>query len=111
MKANEQQLQRKPSPLGLFWPNTVAECDTSFLEGSDLYTPTKLPFFKATADLTSNAQFSRTKAANNNSRMLNTCNSPGAPSPIIVPVLSHTGSASSSSEAGPANDTNNETRV
>jgi hypothetical protein len=51
MKAGEQIPQRKPSPLGLFWPNTVAECDTSFLEGSDIYTPSKLPYFKSTNDI------------------------------------------------------------
>jgi hypothetical protein len=51
MKAGEHMPQRKPSPLGLFWPNTVAECDTSFLEGSDIYTPSKLPYFKSTNDM------------------------------------------------------------
>ena len=35
------QQQQQPS---LFWPTSIAECDTSFLEGSVVYTPSKLPF-------------------------------------------------------------------
>lgn len=38
---------KKATPsLQLFWPTTVAECDTSFLDGSALYSPAKLPFSK-----------------------------------------------------------------
>jgi hypothetical protein len=40
----QQQVNAQQQPqAALFWP-TTAECDTSFLEGSIVYTPSKLPF-------------------------------------------------------------------
>ena len=42
---------KKNSPLSLFWPNTIAECDTSFLEGSTVYTSAKLPYIKNGANV------------------------------------------------------------
>lgn len=41
--AIQQHILSKKNPsLSLFWPNTVAECDTSYLEGSVMLSPAKL---------------------------------------------------------------------
>jgi len=38
---NGNSLSKKNQSLSLFWPKTVAECDTSYLEGSLVFTPSK----------------------------------------------------------------------
>jgi hypothetical protein len=85
MKAGGDQIpQRKPSPLGLFWPNAIAECDTSFLEGSDIYTPSKLPYFKTPVGNLNNSDLvhipnmssnygSLSKRNHNNNANINSC--------------------------------------
>jgi hypothetical protein len=58
---------KKNSPLSLFWPNTIAECDTSFLEGSVVYSPSKMPYY---SNGTLMAEFM--KSTNNSSNTNNT---------------------------------------
>ncbi len=57
---------KKNAALQLFWPNTIAECDTSFLEGSVVYTPTKLPFQKQN-DLPTNEIIQNNSTSSSNS--------------------------------------------
>ena len=57
---------KKNAALQLFWPNTIAECDTSFLEGSVVYTPTKLPFQKHN-DLPANEIIQNNSTSSSNS--------------------------------------------
>jgi len=45
-KQSNHAVKKATPSLSLFWPNTVAECDTSFLDGSAVYSPTKLPYSK-----------------------------------------------------------------
>jgi len=55
-----QAIKKSTGPsLSLFWPTTVAECDTSFLDGSAVYSPAKLPYAKSiinVPDILSSAQ-------------------------------------------------------
>jgi hypothetical protein len=46
VKVTNDNFITKNTLLSEFWPNKIAECDTSFLDGSVIYSPAKLPYMR-----------------------------------------------------------------
>ena len=78
-KQPSQAVKKTTPSLSLFWPNTVAECDTSFLDGSAVYSPTKLPYAKSIVQvpdiLTVSATTTKLNTINRNLQKNNSYNS------------------------------------